>query len=190
MTNIPESPGGTATTPLAGNPFTADAQAKIASLRAIAETFPDDAQEKPLTKAEIILAATTPIVFLEKAALLSEAAPPVGGALSVDTVFMRRAIASDFAYAGVIDESRVLTQRMETSQIRNKLKAVHMARDIYRLAKGYAKTNSGNAVTPHVLEMKHALRKKRTKKAVKATDAAPAVPVVPPTDPSSTPQKK
>ncbi len=186
MTTIPESPGGTSTTTLVANPFTADAQAKIASMRAIAETFPDDSQEKPLTKAEIRLASGTPIVFLEKAALLSEAAPSVQGALSVNSSFLRESIASDLASGGCIDESRVLTKRMETSRLRKKLKAVLVARDIYRMAKGFAKTNQGNTVAQHVQEMKHALQKKRTKKVI-PTKAAPAAPA---TDPSSTPQQK
>jgi hypothetical protein len=183
-------PTGTppAGTPVA-SPQTLDAQDKIARLRAIADDIPDEAQPKPLTTAERQLASRTPIVFVEKAAVFAEAAPNIGVALSVDTAALRDAIASDLAYGGVVDETRTLTSRMEAANIRKKLKAVKVARGIYRVAKGYVTTDLGNAVTPHVDEMKRALQRppKRTKKKAAPTEPPPAAP--PPAVPT-TPQEK
>lgn len=183
-------PTGTpATGTPAASPQTLDAQDKIARLRAIANDFPDDVEPKPLTPAERQLASRTSIVFVEKAAVFAEAAPNIGVALSVDTAALRDAIASDLAYGGVVDETRTLTSRMEAANIRKKLKAVKVARGIYRVAKGYVTTDLGNAVTPHVDEMKRALQRppKRTKKKSAPTEPPPATP--PPAVPT-TPQEK
>jgi|GEM_PF-901207 hypothetical protein len=171
----------------AASPQTLDAQDKIARLRAIANDFPDEVEPKPLTTAERQLASRTPIVFVEKAAVFAEAAPNIGVALSVDTAALRDAIASDLAFGGVVGETRTLTSRMEAANIRKKLKAVKVARGIYRVAKGYVTTDLGNAVTPHVDEMKRALQKppKRTKKKATPPEPPPAVPNAP--DPTPQP---
>jgi hypothetical protein len=175
-------------TPVAGTPAaspqTLDAQERIARLRAIADDFPDEASPKPLTAAERSLATRTSIVFVEKAALFAEAAPNIGVALSVDTAALRDAIASDLATGGVVDETRTLTSRMEAANLRKKLKAVKVARGIYRVAKGYVTTDLGHVVTPHVEEMKRALQRPRANK----KKAAPAEPA--PKPPDSTPQQK
>ena len=165
MSNPNPTTGTPATGTPAPSPQTLDAQDKIARVRAIADTFPDEAQLKPLTSAERQLANRTPIVFVEKAALFAEAAPAIGVALSVDPAELRDAIASDLASGGIVDETRTLTARIQSANTRKKLKAVKLARGIYRVAKGYASTDLGNAVKPHVEEMGRALtRVKRTKK--------------------------
>ncbi len=176
MSTINETPVGTATAPVT-NPQTADAQAKIASLRIIAADFPDEVDPKPLTKAERRLANVTTIQFMEKAVLFAEASPGVGGLLRVNALELREAIASDLAAGGVIDESKALTQRMENTKLRKKLKAAKIARGIYRVAKGFVTTDLGTELTTHVLEMKRTLTPRRKKA---ATKVAPATPVVTP----------
>src|SRR5258708_38904905 len=134
----------------AASPQTLDAQERIARVRAIADDFPDEASPKPLTKGERNLATRTSIVFVEKAELFAEAAPGIGVALSVDTAALRDAIASNLATGGVVDETRTLTSRVEAANTRKKLKAVKIARGIYRVAKSYVTTDLGHVVTPHV----------------------------------------
>jgi hypothetical protein len=180
MTTITETPGTPVpdTTPI--NPQTADAQEKIARLRAMADEFPEDAEVPPLTSAEIRLANSTSAHFLEKAALFAEAAPNVGGALSIQTTLLRDAVVSEFAYGGVIDEARTLIRRVERSIVRKKLNAVKTARGLYKVAKGYVAMDTGNPMTPHVLEMKRALRKpRRTKKAAIPPNPVPSAPQQP-----------
>ena len=180
MSTTTTTPGTPATGTPAPSPQTLDAQDKIARLRAIAEDFPDDPQLKPLTQAEKQLANSTPIVFVEKAAVFAEAAPNIGVALSVDTGELRDAIAADLAYGGIVDETRTLIARIEASNLRKKLKAVKVARGVYRVGKSYVTTDLGNTVKPHVEEMKRALgRAKRSKKAV--------TPAAPPATPQSAP---
>ena len=182
-------------TPEAGTPApspqTTDAQERIARLRAIADDFPDEASPKPLTTPERRLASRTSIAFLEKAALFAEAAPNVGVALSVDTASIRDAIASDLATGGIVDETRTLTSRLEDANTRKKLKAVRLARGIYRVAKSYVTTDLGHVVTPHVEEMKRTLQRPyaNKKKAMPAEPPATTPPATPkPSD--STPQQK
>jgi hypothetical protein len=191
MSSSTPNPGTPAAGTPAASPQTLDAQDRIARVRAIANDFPDEADPKPLTPAERQLANRTSIVFVEKAALFAEAAPNVGVALSVDTAVLRDAIASDLATGGVVDETRTLTSRMEAANIRKKLKAVKVARDIYRVAKSYVTTNLGHAVTPHVEEMKRALGKppKRKKKAAPGEPPATTPPATP-KPPDSNPQQK
>ena len=177
MTTVTETPGTPVPDPTPINPQTADAQEKIARLRAMANEFPDDAQLPPLTSAEIRLANSTSPHFLEKAALFAEAAPNVGGALSIQTPLLRDAVVSEFAYGGVIDEAYTLIRRMERSIVRKKLNAVKVARGLYKVAKGYVAMDAGNPMTPHVLEMKRTLQKpRRTKKAATPPTPVPSGP--------------
>ncbi len=135
-----------------------------------------------MTTAERRLASRTSIAFLEKAALFAEAAPNVGVALSVDTLVLRDAIASDLATGGIVDETRTLTSRLEDANTRKKLKAVRLARGIYRVAKSYVTTDLGHVVTPHVEEMKRTLQRPYANK----KKAVPAEP--PATTPAATPK--
>ena len=184
------NPDTPATGTPAASPQTLDAQERIARLRAIADDLPDEASPKPLTTSERQLASRTSIVFVEKAAVFAEAAPNIGVALSVDTAALRDAIASDLATGGVVDETRTLTSRMEAANTRKKLKAVKVARDIYRVAKSYVATDLGNAVKPHVDEMKRALGKPQKRKKVAPAEPPASTPPATPKPPDSSPQQK
>lgn len=190
MSSSPPNPG----TPEAGTPApspqTLDAQERIARLRVIADDFPDEASPKPLTTAQRQLASRTSIVFLEKAAVFAEAAPNIGVALSVDTAALRDAIASELATGGVVDETRTLISRMQDANTRKKLKAVKVARDVYRVAKSFVTTDLGHVVTPHVEEMKRALQRPRAKKKTAPAEPTATTPeaTTKPTD--STSQQK
>jgi hypothetical protein len=190
MSSSTPNPG----TPEAGTPApspqTLDAQEKIARLRAIADDFPDEASPKPLTKGERNLAARTSIVFVEKAAFFAEAAPNLGVALSVDTAALRDAIASDLATGGIVVETRTLTSRVEATNTRKKLKAVKVARGIYRVAKGYVTTDLGHVVTPHVEEMKRALQRPRAKKKTAPAEPTATTPAATTKPSDSTSQQK
>lgn len=187
--SVPNPDTPAAGTP-AASPQTLDAQERIARLRAIANDFPEEASPNPLTTAERQLASRTSIVFVEKAAVFAEAAPNIGVALSVDTAALRDAIASDLATGGVVAETRTLTSRMEAANTRKKLKAVKVARDIYRVAKSYVATDLGTAVKPHVEDMKRALGKPPKRR--KAAPAEPPASTPPATSkpPDSLPQQK
>ena len=148
--------------PAPPNPPTVDAQEKIARLRAIEADFPNESDPKPLTKAELRLATVTAMAFLEKAALFAEAAPDVGGALAVDCAVLRDAIAYELAYGGVVDETQALARRVQMAIARKKLKAVKVARALYRVAKGYVTSDAGDLVKTHVREMGRALNRHRT----------------------------
>ncbi|HEY4639872.1 MAG TPA: hypothetical protein VII75_00885 [Thermoanaerobaculia bacterium] len=169
MTNIPDTPGP-AKEP--ANKFTPDAQERMTRLRTMAAEFPDEADPKPLTLAEIRLARGTSASALENAAILIEAAPAVGNAVAADAVQLRDAIAFELAYGGVRDEAHVLARRIDLAIMRRKLKATKAARGLYRVAKGFITVDAGDSVRPHVTEMKQALRGRRRKK-----PAAVAAPV-------------
>jgi hypothetical protein len=64
-------------------------------------------------------------------------------ALSVDTAALRYAIASELATGGVAGETQTLTSRMQAANTRKTLKAVKVARDIYRVAKSLVATDLG-----------------------------------------------
>lgn len=156
MTTIPEtgSPGEPA------NKFTPDAQERMTRLRAMSAEFPDEADPKPLTPADVRLARSTSAAALENAAVLIEAAPAVGNVVG-SAVELRDAIAFELAYGGVRDEARALARRIDLAILRRKLKAAKTARGLYRVAKGFVTVDAGDAVRPHVSEMKRALRGRR-----------------------------
>ncbi len=130
---IPETPG-----PLSepANKFTRDAQERMAHLRTIAAEFPDDADPKPLTTAEIRLARGTSAAMLENAAIFVEASPAVGGAVA-DVAQLRDAIEFELAYGGVRNEARAFARNVDLAILRRKLKAAKAARGVYRVAKGH-----------------------------------------------------
>lgn len=154
MTQIPDVPNP----PIEpANKFTPDAQERIARLRAMAEEFPGAGIDPaPLTSAELRLARSTSAAALENAAVFVNAAPGVGNAIA-DPAELRDAIAFELAYGGVRDEARVLARRIDHAILRRKLKAVRSARGVYRVAKGYVTVDAGDAVRPHVTEIKRSL---------------------------------
>jgi hypothetical protein len=168
MTTIPDIPGLEP-----ANKYTPDAQERMARLRLMAAEFPDDADPKPLTLAEVRLARSTSATTLEKAAVFVEAAPAVGGAIAADVVELRDAIAFELAYGGVREEARALVRRIDMAIMRRKLKAARTARGVYRVAKGFVTVDAGDAVRPHVTEIKRSLRGRRRRK----NDTAPEAPI-------------
>jgi hypothetical protein len=150
------------------NRFTPDAQDRVARLRAWAADFPDEKDSRPLTRNEILVARITSPAALEKAALFAEAAPELSTGIA-DVVDFREAIAFELAYGGVRDEAQAVARRIDRAILRRKLKASLTARGLYRMAKGYVTMDAGDAVRPHLAEMKRALvrppRRKRNAEA-------------------------
>lgn len=145
------------------NPFRADAQAKVAALRAMAAEFPDVGDPRPLTAGEVTLAKKTSISFLEKSALFIEASPTLGGALS-DAAAVREAASTELAYGGVIDEAAALIRRVQIFILRRKLKAAKVGRALYRVGKGLVTSDQGDGLRPHVEEMGKTLNRRRKPK--------------------------
>ena len=154
------------------NQFSRDAQERMARLRAMASEFPDASEPRPLTPAEIRLARSTSPAALEKAAVFAEAAPGVGNA--VDVTELREAIAFELAYGGVRDEARVTARRVDHAILRKKLKAVKLARGLYRVGKGYVTLDSGDSFKPHVRDMRNTLVRPRRRKSAPPADIVDA----------------
>jgi hypothetical protein len=146
-------------TPVA-NGYTADAQERVNRLRAMAAKFPDDEEPRPLTDDEIRLARRTTITALEKAALFSEAAPGVSNSVASATQ-LRDAIAFELAYDGLRNEALATARKIDHAILRRKLKAVLAARGLYRVAKGFVTVDVGDAVRPHLYELKRSLVRRR-----------------------------
>ena len=160
MTTIPDVPGPQSEP---ATKYTLDAQERMARLRSMAAEFPDDADPKPLTTAELRLARGTSMAALENAALILDAAPALGRAVA-SPVDLREAIAFELAYGGVRDEARALARSVDLAIARRKLRAAKAARGLYRVAKGFVTIDAGDSVRPHVAEMKRSLRGRRSRK--------------------------
>lgn len=144
------------------NRYTADAQERIARLRAMIDDFPDDTDRRPLTSAEMRLARGTSVVSLETAAVFAEAVP--GLSITVpQTAELRDAAAFEIAYGAVRDEARALARSIDMVILRRKLKAAKVTRTIYRIGKGYVTLDSGDALRPHVADIKRTLVPRRRK---------------------------
>ena len=145
------------------NRFTADAWRLIVQLRAVAdELSKQETDPAPLTSMEIRLARHTSALALERAAVLAEAFPGIGG--HVDIAELRETIAFELAYGGVYDEARVVARRIEHIILRRKLKSVKAARALYRMAKAYVTLDSGDAARPLVEALKQTLVRPRRRK--------------------------
>ena len=155
------------------NRFTPDAQDRVARLRAWAADFPEEKDSRPLTRDEILVARITTPAALEKAALFAEAAPALSNGVA-DVVEFREAIAFELAYGGVRDEALAVARRIDRAILRRKLKAALTARGLYRLAKGYVTMDAGDAVRPHLSEMKRALVRPPRRTRPTAEDTAKA----------------
>jgi hypothetical protein len=152
------------------NGYTADAQERMARLRAMADQFPDESDpKKALTPAEVrIVRAATPAA-LEKAAVFAEGGPNVGAPASAAE--LRDAIAFELAYGGVRDLASLLAHRVDRAILRRKLKAVKSARSMVVMAKTFATLDEGEAVRPQIGEMRRAFRRPSRKKS--STPAEP-----------------
>jgi hypothetical protein len=171
MTTIPSTPDIPGTPSEPANKFTPDAQERMTRLRTIAAEFPDEADPKPLTPAEVRLARSTSIATLENAAVFIEAAPAVGDAIAADVVELRDAIAFELAYGGVREEARALVRHIDLAILRRKLKAARTARGAYRVAKGFVTVDAGDAVRTHVTQIKRSLQGRRRRKNGTAPEA-------------------
>jgi hypothetical protein len=145
------------------NRFTPDAQERASRLRAMAADFPDDEEPRALTVFELRIARSTSVGALEKAALFAEAVPGVTSEVA-DAAELRDAIAFELAYGGVRDEAQALARTVDRAIQRRKLKAVRITRGLYRMAKGYVTLDAGDAMRPHVDEMKRSLAPRRRKR--------------------------
>jgi hypothetical protein len=148
---------------LVANRYTPDAQERMARLRSMAAEFPDDADPRPLTPAEMRIARLTTTAALEKAALFAEAAPQIGST-AVDPAQLRDTIAFELAYEGLRDQALALARRIDHAILRRKLRAVRGVRGLYRLGKGYVTLDAGDAVRPELAEMKRTLVRPRRRK--------------------------
>jgi len=145
------------------NGYTADAQERMARLRAMADQFPDESDPKrALTPAEVRIARGATPAALEKAAVFAEGGPNVGAPASAAE--MRDAIAFELAYSGVRDLASLLAHRVDRAILRRKLKAVRSARSVVVMAKSFATLDEGEAVRPQVGEMRRAFRHPRRRK--------------------------
>lgn len=160
MSVIPDTPGSTNEP---ANKFTPDAQERSARLRAMAAEFPDVDDPQALTTAEVRLARSTSVATLENAAVFVEAVPDIGSRVA-NVVELRDAIAFELAYISVRDEARALARRIDQAILRRKLKAAKAARGVYRVGKGFVTVDAGDAVRPHVKEMKRSLAGRRRRK--------------------------
>lgn len=156
----------------AANRYTRDAQERIARLRAIAADFMEEKDPRPFTSSEIRLARSTSPVSLEKAAVFAEAVPGIGMAVP-ETAELRDAAAFEIAYGNVRDEARAIARAIDMEIVRRKLKAAKVTRTIYKIGKGYITLDSGDAMKPHVADIKRTLVRRRKKVAT-----APADPTV------------
>lgn len=150
------------------NRFTPDAQRRVAQLRAMAHDFPDHTDGSPLTSMEVRLARHTSVEALERAAVFAEAVPGVAG--GIDVRELREAIAFELAYGGVRDEANAMARNVDHAILRRKLKAVKVARALYRVAKGYVTLDAGDVVRPQVEALKRALVRPRRRKSAPAEE--------------------
>jgi hypothetical protein len=180
ITNGTDTPAGTAPaadptpTPTTNpNPLLADAQDKIAQVRALAAAFPEEADQNTLTSQDVRLANGTSVQFLERAAQLAEAVPAVGAAVDTNVTVFRDAIYSELAYGALVDQLDTLARQVEMAIVSRKLKAVKVARSLYQVAKVYVNTDAGTPMKPHVQELKQTLQRKRKTKAKPANAPTP-----------------
>ncbi|HEY0155675.1 MAG TPA: hypothetical protein VGF28_00130 [Thermoanaerobaculia bacterium] len=141
----------------------ADAEKKTAVLREMAAAFEPESDKGPLTVSEIRLAAGTPILYVEKGAMIADAAPGLSGAPENAAVIMRAGIEAELAYGKVLAQCEALARQIRMAMLRTKLRAVHMARTVLVVADAYAKTDDGDILKLHVEQMKQSRRRPRRK---------------------------
>jgi hypothetical protein len=151
------------------NRFTPETQRLIAKLRAIEEEF-IDVSEKPLTPMEIRLARHTSPAALERAAVFVESMPGIAGVIEggINPNELREAIYYELAYGGVRDIARYMAINIDHAIMRRKLKAVKIARALYKIAKSYATLDAADPVRPYVENLKQSLVRPRRRKSTPA----------------------
>jgi len=160
----------TETTP--SSPYQADAQTKIAALRAIAADFTLP-EPRSLTAAERRVVTATPRAFVEKAANFGQTVPGLSQTTNADFADMRDGEAYANAYDPLIDEVESLRQLIRKAVALRRLKSARSARSIYRMGKSYVLVEGGDDAKTHIQEMKKALRRPRRTAAAQATPEPP-----------------
>lgn len=127
----------------------ADAATKIALLRAMAAEFLDENDQEPLTKRQICAATRTPLVYLEKSAALSEAAPEIAAPPGAAEI-LRLTHAANVIYRPVLEEAEQLTRQIRVALWRKNLAAGSIARIVHRLAGMLVETGAGQWLRTHV----------------------------------------
>ena len=152
----------------------ADAERMTALLRELAAEFQPDDDKGPLTAAEMRLATGTPIQFVEKGAVIVDAAPDLSGTPANAATVMRLGVEAELAYGKVLAQAETLTRQIRMSMSRIKLRAVNMARTVLVVADAYVKTEEGDGLKVHVDLMKDSRRRPRRKLQVtkQTTEAA------------------
>jgi hypothetical protein len=135
----------------------ADAAKKVAILRAMAAEFINDNDNEPLTPNERRVATRTPLAYLEKSAVVCDAAPELAVKVPKAAETLRLAQAADVAYAQVIAEGEALVRQIRLAVQRRKLSAISIARVIDRFARVFVQTGAGDWLKTHVDQMKRAL---------------------------------
>ncbi len=133
----------------------ADAAKKVAILRAMAAEFITD--DEPLTPTERRVATRTPALYLEKSAVVCEAAPELAVKVPNAAETLRLTYAAEVAYAQVIAEAEELVRQLRTAVQRKKLSAIGIARIVDRVARVFVNTGAGNWLKTHVDQMKRSL---------------------------------
>lgn len=153
----------------------ADAAKKVAILRAMAAEFINDEDNEPLTSSQMRLASRTPGIYLEKGAVVCEAAPDLTGTPPKAAEILRLTYAAEVAYAQVIAEAEELARQVRLANLRKKLFAVGIARVVDKIARVFVQTGAGNWLKTHVDQMKRALtRPPRPPQSDSPDDDAPA----------------
>jgi hypothetical protein len=135
----------------------ADAAKKVAILRAMAAEFINDNDNQPLTVSQTRLASRTPSIYLEKGAVVCEAAPEMPGTPPGAAHTLRLAYAADVVYASVIAEAEELVRQIRLATMRKKLFAISIARVVDKMARIFVQTGPGNWLKTHVDQMKRTL---------------------------------
>lgn len=131
----------------------ADAERKLALLRAIAAEFIDDGASAPLTRKEICAASRTPLVYLEKSAALCDAAPQIDAPPRAAET-LRLTQAANEIYAPLLEEAERLARQIRMAIWRKNLTAVTIARYVHRRAGLLVDTGAGQWLRTHVDQLK------------------------------------
>ena len=156
----------------AANHYSVDAQERRVRIRALVDEFPDDADPRTLTTAELRLASATSIEALERAARLVETKPQLGTASDVAAI--RDMIAYELAYGAVRDEAKAVERRIDRTILRRKLKVAKIVRVIYRMGKSFVTGDEGDAVRPLVEQLGRELVPQRRRRPTTPPEEAAA----------------
>ncbi len=145
------------------SPHAEAAKALVEKLRALRAELPQYVPESPGDAKSLANRASVPEPFVESASVAIQASDLLDGSTRTTAEALRDVIAFALAYEAVLTEGKAFVRAAKHMIRLAKSQAGGHALSVYAIAQRLAKEKDGAELVPHVIDMRHKLKRGRRK---------------------------